>query len=682
MLPYEGAATGIGGIVRDVYCMGADVIGVLDPLRFGDPAGPQSDIVREVARGVVRGIAGYGNALGVPNLGGDVEFDSSFDDNCLVNVVAIGMLDESDLIPSVAPAEAAGEDYVLVLLGKPTDDSGLGGAAFASGILDTDERTQQRGAVQLPDPFFKRVLTEANKVAFDLLRRHGAPFAVKDLGAAGLGGASSEMAAGAGLGLDLDLDRVHRVRDDETAPVLLVAETQERYVLAVPAELVPRLLTIYEQDFALGAMVRGAGARVIGRFRPEPRYRAVRAGILHVDLPSRLVAQAPEIAWPRAPRPARRRPGAAATRAEIADRDLGRDLEAVLGSLAGASRHALFQHYDAEVQGRTVLRPGDGDAGVVLLRRDEPLAVAVGIGGAARWGVRDARRAGTAAVCEAVRNVVAVGATPWALTDCLNYGNPENPQTMQDLADGVEAMAEAARTLGLRGHPGAPLPFVSGNVSLYNESHAGRAIPPMPIVACLGVACDVAGVRGLRLKHAGDVLVRIGEPPGGLGASLYARATGQERLDSEDELPPLDVAAERARMLAVLEAFDLGLLQACHDLGDGGLVVALVEMAFARRGEPVLGVRCELPRSDSALAERLFAESTGFVFEVQPRDFEAIEAIGARHDVTVERIGRVIEQPRLEVLDGGHTVIGRDLASLADAWRRGVARWLEEGTPV
>ena len=678
LLPYEGAATGIGGIVRDVYCMGADVIGVLDPLRFGDPTGPQADVVREVARGVVRGIAGYGNALGIPNLGGDVEFDSGFDDNCLVNVVAIGMLDENELIPSVAPREAGAGDYVLVLLGKPTDDSGLGGAAFASGILDTDERTQQRGAVQLPDPFFKRVLTEANKVAFDFLRRHGAPFAVKDLGAAGLGGASSEMAAGAELGLDVELDAVHRVRADEAAPVLLVAETQERYVLAVPEDLVPRLVRIYEHDFELGSMVRGAGARVVGRFRAEPRYRATRAGLLHVDLPSRLVAWAPQVEWPRSPR-AVRAPAAVADRG-LANRDPGRDLEAVVDSLTVASRHAIFQHFDAEVQGRTVLRPGDGDAGVLLLRRDEPLAVAVGIGGAARWGARDARRAGTAAVCEAVRNVVAVGATPWALTDCLNYGSPENPQTMQDLADGVEAMVEAARTLGLRGHPGSPLPFVSGNVSLYNESHAGRAIPPMPIVACLGVVCDVATVRGLRLKSAGNALVRLGAPPRGLGASVFARATGQLDLANGDALPELDPHEERARAFAVLEAFDRGLVQSCHDLGDGGLVVALCEMAWARRGEPALGVRCELGRSEIALAERLFSEAPGYVCEIRAGDAGAFEALVARHGLECERLGQVIDRPRLEVVDDGRTVLKRDLAALGKLWRSGLGRRLGEGS--
>jgi phosphoribosylformylglycinamidine synthase len=680
LLPYEGAATGIGGIVRDVYCMGADVIGVLDGLRFGDPAGTQGETVLQIARGVVRGVAGYGNALGVPNLGGDVEFDAGFDDNCLVNVVALGMLDERDLIPSVAPAAAAREEYVLVLVGKPTDDSGLGGAAFASGVLDTDEKTQQRGAVQLPDPFFKRVLTEANKVAFDVLRRHGAPFAVKDLGAAGLGGASAEMAAGGGLGLDLDLDAVHRVRAEEAAHVLLVAETQERYVLAVPAGLVPALLRIYEIDFELGGMVRGAGARVVGRFRAEPRYRVLRRGVRHVDVPSALVVRAPIVHWPRVARPAAaaRQRGAPA----IPRRDLAADLRRLVESAALASRHRIFQHYDSDVQGRSVLRPGDGDAGVLLLRRDEPLAVAVGLGGAARWGARDAYRAGVAAVCEAARNVAAVGATPWALTDCLNFGSPENPRTMQDLEDAVRGLADAARALGLRGHPGEPLPFVSGNVSLYNESRAGRAIPPLPLVACLGVACDVARVRGLRLKQPGDDLWRLAEPRSGLGSSLWARAAGLAEVETAGELPPLDPDRESARILAVLDAFDAGLVQACHDLGDGGLALVLAEMAFGRRGEPALGVRCRLPGDATAMVPELFAESTGFVLEIAPEHAVRFEAVCAGHGLVPERLGTVVDRPQLVVLQGGAEILAEGLDTLAALWRRGLHPVFDEGRPA
>jgi phosphoribosylformylglycinamidine synthase len=670
LLPVEGAATGIGGIVRDVYCMGADVVGVLDALRFGDPDGAQAESVRQIVRGVVRGIGAYGNALGVPNLGGDVEFDAAFDDNCLVNVVALGILDERDLVQSVAPAAAGREPYVLLLVGKPTDDSGLGGAAFASGVLDTDETTQQRGAVQLPDPFFKRVLTEANRAVVARLRAHGAPFAIKDLGAAGLGGAASEMAAGAGLGLALDLDAVHRDRD-RPAAVLLVAETQERYALAVPAGLADDLIAVYERDFELGHMVRGGGARVVGRFQAQARFQAQQAGRLEVDLPASLITEALEASWPRAPRPARaRRPAEA--RAGLEGRDVERDLELLVGSPGAASRHWIFAHFDSDVQGRSLLRPGDADAGALVLRRDEPLGVAVGLGGSARWGRRDAYRAGAAAVCEAARNVASVGATPWALTDCLNYGSPENPVCMQDLDDGVQGLADAARALGVRGLPGAPLPFVSGNVSLYNESRAGRAIPPMPIVACLGVLCDLSRARAVRLESAGNRLYMLREPGTGLGASLYAQVTGQTALFEEDDLPPLDFAAESRRQHAILAGFDAGLVRTGHDVGDGGLVLALVEMTFGRRAAPELGVRARLAPAAAPLAAQLFSEAPGFVCEVRVADAPRFEALCVEHGAPAELLGEVLDEPRL-VVEAAAGRLDVALAPLAARWLDGLA---------
>jgi phosphoribosylformylglycinamidine synthase len=650
--------------------MGADVVGVLDALRFGDPDGEQAAAVRQIVRGVVRGVGSYGNALGVPNLGGDVEFDAAFDDNCLVNVVAVGLMDEGDLVPSVAPAQAGREPYVLLLVGKPTDDSGLGGAAFASGVLDTDESTQQRGAVQLPDPFFKRVLTEANKVALRRLRAHGAPFAMKDLGAAGLGGACSEMAAGAGLGLDLDLEALHRERDFPAA-VLLVAETQERYALAVPEAMADVLREVYEHDFELGHMVRGAGARVVGRFRAEPRFRVRQAGRLEVDLPSSLITEPLEVQRPRRPRP---RPvgGAAVDRRPLAGRDLEADVQALLASPGEASRQWIYAHYDSDVQGRSLLRPGDADAGVIVLRRDEPLGIALGLGGSARWGRRDAWRAGAAAVCEAARNVACAGATPWALTDCLNYGSPENPHGMQDLEDGVEGLAAAARALGVRGHPDAPLPFVSGNVSLYNESRAGRAIPPLPIVACLGVLTDFSRARAARLRLAGDRLYLLREPGAELGASLYAQVTGQAAVFEAEALPRLDLESEARRLHALLDAFDAGLVQACHDVQDGGLLLALLEMAFGRRGAPELGARCRLPDDAAPLAARLFAEATGFVCEVRAADAAPFEAACAARGVPAWPLGEVLEEPRLDVVADGRHALELQLEPLAATWLAGL----------
>ena len=666
LLPFEGAATGIGGIVRDVYCMGADVVGVLDALRFGDPNGPQAESVRQIARGVVHGIEAYGNALGVPNLGGNVEFDADFDDNCLVNVVALGLMREAELVPSVAPSVAATRDYVLVLAGKPTDDSGLGGAAFASGVLDNDESTQQRGAVQLPDPFFKRVLTEANKAALSLLRRHGEPFAMKDLGAAGLGGAASEVAAGAGIGLELDLDAVHRVHAEEAAHVLLVAETQERYVFAVPRVIADALVAVYERDFELGAMVRGAGARVIGTFVATPRFRATQRGTVHVDVASRWITDAPRIDWPQAPRAAVVAPAIAVPASSPSPLA---DLRRIAGSTDASSRHHVFGHFDCDVQGRTLLRPGDADAGVLVVGADSNVAVAVAVGGSARGARRDAWRTGADAVCEAVRNVVAVGATPWALTDCLNFGSPETPHGMHDLAAAVDGLAAAATAIGLRGFDAAPLPFVSGNVSLYNAGRSGKAIPPSPIVACLGVVRDFAAARGVYLHAPGDVVARLADPAPGLGASLWARATGRDDLFAHDARPPLELARERARMHAVLDAFDAGLVRACHDLGDGGLLLALAEMAWARRGEARCGIRCTL---DTATPAELFGESPGYLCALGAADWNAFRACCAAHGIEPHAVATVTESAALELVVGGETRDRIDLAELARVWRDGL----------
>ncbi|UCE02566.1 MAG: phosphoribosylformylglycinamidine synthase subunit PurL [Candidatus Latescibacterota bacterium] len=677
LLPFEGASTGIGGIVRDVYCMGADVIGVLDALRFGDVAGAQAESVQQIVRGVVDGIAHYGNALGVPNLGGEVEFDAAFDDNCLVNVVALGVLEADELIPSRAPQRAGDEGWVLLLVGKPTDDSGLGGASFASVILDTDEETQERGAVQLPDPFFKRVLTEANRDAVAYLRATGEAFAMKDLGAAGIGGATSEMAGQ--LGLTLDLDAVHRDRPDRPAAVLLVAETQERYALAVPEKHVGALRRIYEEKYELAHMVRGAGARVVGRFDRSGRFRATREGALHVDLPTAWVTEPDTVEWPRRARVARER--RARPRPALEHRDLQADLVAVLASASGGSRRPLFAHYDSDVQGRTMLRPGDADAGVVVPWRDADLGLAIAVAGPARLGPGDAWRAGAAAVAEAARNVAAVGALPWALTDCLNFGSPENPECMHDLEECVRGLADAARAIALPGNPATPLPFVSGNVSLYNESRAGRAIPPTPIVACLGVLPDYARARGMTPQAPGDVLMYLASGSEALGASLYAEATGQHQLGQEDELPPLDLDLERRRLAALLDAHAEGMVRACRDVGAGGLIVTLAQMCFGRVGEVTCGIRCALPASTRQPLAALFSEVPGFVCALRAEDVARFEAACAARDVGVRRLGEVLAAPELRI-EAAQRTWTFELAPLASVWLHALDPILHEEVSV
>ena len=466
------------------------------------------------------------------------------------------------------------------------------------------------------------------------------------------------------LGLSLDLDAVHADQAGRPAAVLMVAETQERYVLAVPQVDAPAICRIYEEEFELGAMVRGAGARVVGRFTDDGRYRALQAGELHVDLATAWITHPEEAAWPRRARP--RAEVRAAERDQLDERDLATDLGCMLTSHAGASRRPVFGHYDSDVQGHTSQRPGDSDAGVVVPWRGESTAVAVAVAGPARVRRGEAWRAAAAAVCEAVRNIVAVGATPWALTDCLNFGSPENPECMHDLEESVRGLADAARRLGIHGHPDVALPFVSGNVSLYNESRSGSAIPPTPIVACFGVAPDVAALRGMALRQAGNVLMHVGVLDAALGQSLYAQATGQTDLFEHDVLPPLDLDRERQQAATILDAFAARALQSCHDVGDGGVLLGVVEMSFGRLGTPTLGAHLRLP--EGAGLAHACSETPGYLCEVRPDDVERFESLCAERDVAVRRLGRVLPEPELRI-EWKSRQARVALAALAEAWR-------------
>jgi phosphoribosylformylglycinamidine synthase len=601
VLPVEGAATGVGGIVRDVGCMGAEVIGVLDALRFGDPAG--SVHTRDIVRGVVQGIADYGNALGVPNLGGDVVFAPGFDRDCLVNVMAVGLAPRDGVLRSRVPAGPG--PFVFVLVGKPTDESGFGGAAFASGELGGD----QRGAVQLPDPFLKRVLHVANAEVFRRVRERGISAGFKDLGAGGVACATSELAAAGGRGAAIELERLHRVARPLPPEVLLNAETQERFCWVVPEDFAAELCAVYEREFALGAVHPGAGASVVGRATAEPAYRVTWHGEVVVEVPVEAITTAR-----RAPRAARRRAPAPPGRPGRRSPDPQAALPRLLGGLHLCSREYLFRHYDSEVQGRTWLRPGEGDAAVVRAHPERALGLAFAVGGNPFWCAADPELGARHAVAEAARNVACSGARPWALTDCLNFGHPEDEAVMGDLEASLEGLAVAAEALGGLAAPGHPLPYVSGNVSLYNQ--VGRdAVPPSPIVMCAGVVRDVAHAVGIALREPGDFLVFVGEPRDSLTGSAYLR----EVLHEDGGAPPdLDLAREaRLQELAVLAA-EGRWVRAAHDVADGGLAVALAEMALAAPPEAGLGLDVDLGTLEAPAALALFSERPGIVFEVAP----------------------------------------------------------------
>jgi phosphoribosylformylglycinamidine synthase len=668
VLPREGAATGIGGIVRDVDCMGARVIATGDPLRFGSLQSENVERTRWIVDGVVEGIWQYGNALGVPNLGGDVYFREAFDDNCLVNVVSLGIVAEEDIIHSAAPPEAATEPYDLILVGKPTDDSGFGGSAFASKVLSEEEQAEDRGAVQVDDPFLKNVLAmrKANEAVREAAKAQGYAIGIKDLGGGGFACGSSEITAAGGYGVEIDLDAVHVGLENLLPETICCAETQERYVLAVPRRFTPEVLRIYNEDWDLPNVYEGACARVVGTFNDTKRYVIKHRGKIVCDAPVEAVTSG--IAYQREETPRESRHSEPAFEQPA---DLGAALLMVLGHENVCSREFIYRAYDTEVQGNAVIRPGEADAGVCAPLEGCPAGVALAMDGNPAYGAISPYWAGANAVVEACRNVAAVGAMPAGLTDCLNYGNPETPTAFWEFREGVKGIADAARQVGLKSHPDHPVPVVSGNVSFYNESATGRAVEPSGIIACVGVMADSSKAVTTQLKHAGDALYLIGPRYDECGGSAYYQALG---LGLGANVPQVRWDEQRAAIYGIIDAIDRGLVAACHDISDGGLAVALAEMALGGYARGTLGADVDLAPlgSDLRADKLLFSESGGFVAEVKAGCEAEFAALFAGQPVTPVRLGAVTSEPGLRIAG----LLSLETAQLAEAWTTGLARRL------
>ncbi len=677
VMPVEGAATGIGGIVRDVYCMGAEVIGVLDPLRFGWPLAESADDHGaahrlDIAREVVNGIWEYGNALGVPNLGGDVVFHPSFDENCLVNVVALGLVDQARITHSAVPSQANDEPYDLILVGKPTDWSGMGGAAFASATLDAAAATENKGSVQTPDPFLKRILSVANRAVLDLAAAEQVTIGFKDLGAGGIACVTSELCDAGGFGCDVDLAHVHVAPGDVPARVIACSETQERYGLAVPARFTERVLAIYNEDFALPDLYDGACARRIGRVTAETRYVLRLGDQMLCDAPVATITEG--IRYDRAAEsPPRLEVPADARLPEAPESTIADEWQALMGHPNVASRECVFRHYDSEVQASTILRPGEADAGVTAPLPGCARAVAIAADGNPLLGLADPWTAGAMAVIEACRNVVCVGGEPAAITDCLNYGNPEEPRAMGAFVEGVRGIGDACRGLGRLSAPGEPLPVVSGNVSFYNQSASGRSVAPSPIVACVGVVDDAARCRSLRLKEAGDRLYLVGRPGADLGGSLYLDAGYKA---GRPAVPPVDFGVVRAELDGVLSLVRAGIANAVHDISDGGLAVALAEMAIGLEGQMRRGASLTIPSDldDLSLREILFNERGGFLLTAPAVAAPEVEKLLSFAGAPWWPLGAVTEQPTLDVTGPRGERVTVAVDALARAWQTGLPR--------
>src|SRR5579883_1286748 len=622
IVPFEGAATGVGGNVRDVCCMGAEVIAVADSLRFGAIDRAKTHWIHD---GVVGGIAGYGNPIGVPNLAGDVYYDAAYNENCLVTVVTLGVVREDHVIHSYAPANA--EDYVFILVGKPTDNSGFGGASFASSTLREEHKERNKGAVQEPNAFLQRHLLKANYALFNYLREKNLLDKVgfKDLGAGGIACASVELAEAGGYGAEIDLEKVPTSMTDLLPAVVLCSETQERFMWVVPKELVDVILTHYNHTFALPKVSEGACAAVVGKVRSDGLYvvnhqgkELVRAkaqdvtkGILY-DRP--YTTKTSSLAEPSLSTPA----------------NYNETLLALLAHENIASRAPIFETYDKQVQGRTVIEAGWADAGVMQPFNEDKYpeeirqtGIALSLDQNPRYNKIDAYWGAVNAVCESVRNVTATGATPLAITDCLCFGNPEKPEQMGEFVDSVRGIADACQAIKLKDHPDATLPIIAGNVSFYNESAQG-AIPPSPMISCLGVLPDVSKAMTYDLKQAGSILFLIGERKDECGGSVYY----QLHNELGSQLPKPDLATFVQEIHAVSTAIQGGLLLAAHDISEGGIAVALAEMSFKNK----IGVKVTVPGHLSN-EKKLFGETGGFILEVARDKVKEVQKLFAEYHV-------------------------------------------------
>jgi phosphoribosylformylglycinamidine synthase subunit PurL len=618
--PYQGAATGAGGIIRDIFTMGARPIALLDSLRFGPL---EREHNRYLFARVVAGIGGYGNCVGIPTVGGEVVFDEAYTHNPLVNAMCVGLIRHDQ----IARGTASGVGNPVLVVGAKTGRDGIHGATFAS---VEDPHSRERSAVQVGDPFMEKLLLEA---CLELLASD-AVVGLQDMGAAGLTSSSAEMAARAGSGIDLDVALVPRRETGMTPYEVMLSESQERMLVV--------LRRGREQEARAVFRKWGLDAVVVGAVTDTGLLRVYEGERLAAAIPvAALVDEAPVYDRPAA-RPAYLDdPAVMAADVLPQSTDLAADLLALLAQPTIASKAWVYDQYDSMVRTSTVQLPG-GDAAVVALP-DMSRAVAMTTDGNGRYVYLDPRLGGMHTVAEAARNLVCAGARPLAVTDCLNFGNPEKPEVFHQFVEGVQGLAEACRALGT--------PVVSGNVSFYNETD-GQDIFPTPVVGMVGVVDDLAHLTTPALKAPGNLLLALGAAPVTLGAGEYAAMRAGRALGP---VPPLDLAAEARVLDLALEGIRAGRVRAAHDVSDGGLAVALAEMCIA--GNLGADLTWEAAgRADLAL----FGEGGGrIVLEVPAADRERVEARAAALGVAALWLG--------VVSDGGDLRISLGRAGAPDA---------------
>ena len=632
IVPYEGAATGVGGNVRDVCCMGAEVMSLGDSLRFGDI---NRNKTKWISDGVVSGIAGYGNPLGIPNICGDVYFDKEYNENCLVTVLTAGVVKEKNVIRSRAPKNSEG--YDLILVGKPTDNSGFGGASFASLELEEEKEQQNKGAVQEPNAFLERHILKSTYALFDFLEENDLINKVgfKDLGAGGVACASIELADAAGMGAEVWVDKIHTSMPEVDGHIILCSETQERFMWACPKDLTQTILDHYNKLFDFPNVSMGAQASVVGKIVGERHYTVFYKGKKLVDGPIEKINEGFVYDRPMLKKESKQLSEVLPENIDYNDLMLK-----ILSHENVASRAAIYESYDKNVQGRVVNERGKTNAGVVApfdskkfpkeIKND---CFSAALAHNPSIGKVDPYLVAQYAVLEACAKTVSVGSSPLALTDCLCFGNPEKPEQMWQFSQSCIAIREACDLLHFNGTDN--LPIVAGNVSFYNQS-GDQSIPASPMIGCFGKVSKKKILTNGFVGSDSNIYL-LGENPLFLGGSVAANVLNTKNTKIEK----FDVQKYSNMLNSVLEANAASLLNSCSYVGLGGLATALFKMSF------INDIGCDI--KDQKDKNLLFSENLSFVVEVSEKNSSSFEAVLNEKGCRYKQIGKTNDSNKIVV---------------------------------
>ena len=634
VVPYEGAATGVGGNVRDVCCMGAEVVAVGDGLRFGDINNNKTKWIHD---GVVSGIAGYGNPLGIPNVCGDLYYDKAYNDNCLVTIVTAGIVKEKDIIRSRAPKNSEG--YDLILIGKPTDNSGFGGASFASLELEEEKTQQNKGAVQEPNAFLERHILKSTYDLFGYFQKHEMTDRVgfKDLGAGGVACASIELADAAGMGAEVWADEIHTSMPALASHIILCSETQERFMWVCHPDVTPIIINHYNKKFDLPNVSMLAQAKVVGKIVKDPHYTVYANNKKIVDGPIEKINEGFVY----------KRPTQKINIVQNKDvlpeiKNYNEVLKNLLKNENIASRVPVYECYDKNVQGRTVLERGTSEAGVVSVfnggfpKEIRDVGFSAAIAHNPKVGKIDPYLTAQHAVLEATAKVVSSGGVPVALTDCLCFGNPEKPEQMWQFAESCRAIKETCANLHFEKNTN--LPIVAGNVSFYNQSRKG-AIPSSPMIGCFGKNNDVKKSIRNSLQKIGSDLFLLG----GFGKELGGSVIVELLKTNNNVVQNFSVKKYSAMLNALIELIDKKLVLSSRVVARGGLGTTLCLMSFKNR----VGVVSKVPEEE--LANKLFSENLGIVIEANKKDKAVIQKTLETNNIPYDIIGQTVKEKTITV---------------------------------